>query len=131
MTLVPWRNGRHLVWDATCSDTLAASNVAAAIKETGSVAENAANRKRLKYKTIIEDNYIFVPFAVETMGPWCQEAIDFVEELGNLTATVTGEDKSRCYIMQRISLAIQKGNAACIMGTLPPFLSLHEIFYLL
>lgn len=27
MTLVPWKNGRKLVWDATCYDTIAPHNL--------------------------------------------------------------------------------------------------------
>lgn len=32
----------------------------------------------------------------------------------------TGEKKSRNYLIQRISMAIQRGNAACISSTTPP-----------
>ena len=30
----------------------------------------------------------------------------------------TGEAKSKDYLLQRISIAIHRGNAACILGTL-------------
>ncbi len=130
MTLIPWRSGRCLVWDSTCSDTLASSYIGSSSKTPGSVAEIAANKKRMKYREISE-SYHFLPFAVETMGPWCQEGKDFIDSLGKILAAVTGEPRSKLFLTQRISIAIQKGNAACVMGTLPPSLSMEEIFYLL
>jgi hypothetical protein len=43
---------------------------------------------------------------------------------------VTGNSKARYYLKQRISLAIQRGNGASILGSLPNFLILEEIFLL-
>ncbi len=40
-------------------------------------------------KKIIADNYIFLPFACETLGPWCDEAVDFVNKLGKILNTST------------------------------------------
>ena len=44
--------------------------------------------------------------------------------------TVTQERRSFEFLMQRISVAIQRGNAACILGTLPSASELDDIFYL-
>src|SRR6218665_2785973 len=41
-TLVPWNDGRSLIWDATVVDTVAASYVAETAIEPGSAAEKAA-----------------------------------------------------------------------------------------
>ncbi len=131
MTIIPWMNGQTLVWDATCSDTLAPSHIQTSEKEAGIVAENAAKRKLSKYKEIVEDGHHFLPFAVETLGPWCQEAINFISILGKKITNETGEQRATSFLRQRISIAIQKGNAACIMGTIPSCRSLEDIFYLL
>ena len=48
-TMVPWKEGRVLVWDATCPDTLAPSHITLAAREGGAVAADAEYRKRLKY----------------------------------------------------------------------------------
>ncbi|KAM3958718.1 uncharacterized protein ACR2FA_007238 [Aphomia sociella] len=45
MSLVPWKMGRVLVWDATCVDTLAASHVQGTSRRAGSAAEAAENQK--------------------------------------------------------------------------------------
>ena len=37
MSIIPWSSGRLLVWDATCCDTFAASNIPTAVTEPGAV----------------------------------------------------------------------------------------------
>lgn len=130
--MVPWANGQILVWDATCGDTLASSYVNQSSISPGSVAEKAASHKRNnRYRSIIEQNYLFLPFSVETLGPWCEEAIDFIHVLGKKIANCTGEPKSRTYLIQKISIIIQRTNAARIMGNLPSTDDFNEIFFLL
>ncbi|XP_059062408.1 uncharacterized protein LOC131855180 [Achroia grisella] len=54
MTLVPWKLGKCLVWDATCVDTLAPSHVSGSSSRPGTAATQAAILKRRKY-TNLED----------------------------------------------------------------------------
>lgn len=131
MTLVPWSNGQLLVWDATCVDTLAPSYIKQSSRKSGSLAKLAANRKRNHYRELIEQNYLFIPFVFETLGPWCDEALDVVRTLGSRIARCTGEPKSGLYLMQKISIIIQRLNAACIMSSLPSTEKLNEVFLLL
>jgi hypothetical protein len=42
----------------------------------------------------------------------------------------SGGSKSKKFLFERISLAIQRGNAACIRGTFPDSGILSEIFVL-
>jgi len=58
-----------------------------------------------------------VPVAVETLGALGEEASDFVHELGRRIATVTGEKRSTEFLLQRLSVAIQRGNASSVLGT--------------
>ena len=48
----------------------------------GQAAEAAADRKKAKYRAISTSN-LFIPVAVETMGPINQEVSAFLEDLGN------------------------------------------------
>jgi hypothetical protein len=77
-----------------------------------------------KYSSIISSNYIFKGLAFETLGPWCKEAIDFIIVIGNRLIAESGDSKSK---FERISLAIQRGNAA---NTFPDSALLSEIFAL-
>ena len=49
ITLVPWRSGRLLVWDATCPDTFAPSHLSRATSEAGAVAALTERSKHKKY----------------------------------------------------------------------------------
>jgi hypothetical protein len=85
MTLVPWIKGQSLVWDVTVVDTLADSYVLKTSEVLGFAAKMACKRKHSKYtrSSIISSNYIFKGLAFETLGPWCKEAIDFINVFGN------------------------------------------------
>jgi len=48
----------------------------------------------------------------------CLEVISLVKELSRRTVTLTGEPRSAAFLRQRIDIALQRGNAASIMGTL-------------
>ena len=41
----------------------------------------------------------------------------------------THEKRATSYLLQRIGLAIQRGNVASILGTLPPSKNLNQIYY--
>ena len=45
VTMIPWQNGKPLVWDATCPDTLAVSYRSQATSSAGAVADLAEGRK--------------------------------------------------------------------------------------
>jgi hypothetical protein len=72
----------------------------------------------------------FKGLAFETLGPWCKEAIDFINVIGNRLIAESGDSKSKKFLFERISLAIQRGNAASIRGTFPDSAILSEIFVL-
>jgi hypothetical protein len=95
-------------------------------------AEMAYKRKHSKYSSIISSNYVLVfkGLAFETLGPWCKEAIDFINVIGNRLIGKSGDLKSKKFLFERISLTIQRGNAASIRGTFPDSALLSEIFVL-
>jgi hypothetical protein len=130
MTLVPWNKGQSLVWDVTVVDTLADSYVLKTSEVSGFAAEMACKRKHNKYRSIISSNYIFKSLAFETLGPWCKETIDFINVIGDRLIAESGDSKSKKFLFERISLAIQRGNAASIRGTFPDSALLSEIFAL-
>ena len=82
--------------------------------------------------TYLSATYCFVPVAIETFGALGETAIDFLRDLGRRIAKVTGERRATEFLLQLISCAIQRGNAACVLGTAADNDSdnLDDIFYL-
>ena len=70
-----------------------------------------------------------MPVAIETVGALGDEALAFLRDLGQRIAVVTGEPRSFQFIMQRISVTVQRGNASCIVGTVPLSVTLDDLFY--
>ena len=60
---------------------------------------------------------MFIPIAVETSGVLGSEASSFLKELGRRIALTSGEAKSGFYL-QRVSMELQRRNAAAVLGTL-------------
>ena len=118
VTMIPWIRGRCLVWDVTVPDTLAPSHIAISAQSAGSAAEKAEAAKILKYARIAE-THVFIPLACETMGGWGTKCRNFINELGRRCTLVTGEPKEAMYMRQKMSIAIQRGNAIACRGTIP------------
>ena len=116
ITLFPFSRGKNLVWDATCSDTFSATSVIQSALSPGSAARCAEERKRSRYATLCE-RYIFVPFAVETTGVLGPAAAGLVKELGRRLTSCTGDKRESAWLLQRVSVAVARGNAASVLGT--------------
>jgi hypothetical protein len=56
--------------------------------------------------------------------------INVINVIGNRLIAESGDSKSKKFLFERISLAIQRGNAASIRGTFPDSAILLEIFVL-
>jgi hypothetical protein len=117
-TLDPWHRGRFLVWDFTCPDTLAPSHVAQSAAAAGSAAAQAETNKLRKYAELEARRDIhFVPIVIETLGTWGAAATELCRDIGSRLAITTGDPRSHLFLKQRLSLAIQRGNASSIAGT--------------
>jgi len=80
--VLPWQNGKSLLWDVTVVCPLADSYVASAAREAGSVVGLGASKKMDKYTSLAED-YYFQPITVEMLGPIDKSAYDFLTVLAN------------------------------------------------
>ena len=52
--------------------------------------------------------YIFVPVAVETCGSFGPQTKAFLKELGHHLRSVTSDVNSHQYLLQKISVAVQR-----------------------
>ena len=116
ITMVPWKNGKLLVWDVTCPDTFAPSYTLSATSEPGAVAVLAEERKKAKYAHL-DSSHSFTPIVVETSGVVGPQSLIFLKDLGRRLRQVSGEERSFSYLIQRISVAVQWGNVASVLGT--------------
>ena len=83
---------------------------------SGAAADEAEREKHNAYIDL-KTEYNFTPLAFETFGSIGPETSLFLKRLGKLMARSTGEPKSLDFLLQRISVAIQRGNAISVLGT--------------
>ena len=53
---------------------------------------------------------------IETYGAYGPQGIKLIKQIGKKIQDATGEKLSTFYLSQNISMAIQRGNAICVMG---------------
>ena len=97
----------------TVVHTLAASYVAQSAVQAGKAAEIAAERKSAKYSGL-SSSHIFIPVAVESLGPLADDAHRFITEIGRRMTFSTGDPRETAFLYQRILVAIQRYNAVCL-----------------
>ena len=98
-------------------------------QEAGRAAQQAESTKLTLYEELTQ-NYNVIPIATETLGSWGPMGLKFVREIGGRIAEATGEKRSRYYLLQAVSMAIQRGNVSSILGTAQNGKKLKEIYYL-
>jgi len=96
VTMIPWSRGRCLTWVVTSPDTLAPTNIT-----------RASGSGRSKKDRQVLSNCI----RFETLGAWGEQATEFIWELGRRLTLVSGDGRETFYLRQRLSIAIQRGNA--------------------
>ena len=77
----------------------------------------AEEEKKKKY-VHLSHSYFFQPVAVETSGSVGVESMAFLKDLGHRVIMATGEPQSFSFLMQRLAVAVQVGNAISVLGTL-------------
>ena len=114
ISIIPCEQVRCLVWDATCHNTFAPTNVPFSSKGAGFVANRAAASKRLLYSDLCQ-SYTFIPLAVESAGSIGKDALDFLHDLGRRTRSKTKDPLSYLKLCQ-ISVCIQRFNSVSVLG---------------
>jgi len=61
--------------------------------------------------------YVFVPIAFKTLGPVNAEGAEFLSELGRRISSVTGDQRETNFLLQRLSICVQRHNAIAFRGT--------------
>ena len=105
--MIPWEMGKQLVWKVTVVDTLAPGRLNQdSLCNPGSTATFAEAREIRKYGELMDNGYIFQPVALEVQGS-------------------LGESS---FLKQLISMALQIGNAACVLETVSDRNVFEEVY---
>ena len=83
-----------------------------------------AETTNVKYQHL-DISHSFTPVSVETSGVFGPLTHAFLKDLGRRITLATGEARSYSYLIQRVSVAIQRGNAASVAGTTGEFPALR------
>ena len=96
-------------------------------KLAGAAADLRENKKNDKYKELAQ-NYWFIPVGLETLGAWGTNGHKLVKEIVKKVEEETGEKRATAYLFQQISIAVQRGNSSCVLGTVPHSRGWEEVF---
>ena len=69
----------------------------------------------MKYSHL-EDSHYFVHIAIETLGAMGHKARSFLKELARRIHLATEDNQAHHHLIQRLSVAVQRGNAAAVLG---------------
>ena len=97
-------------------DSLASSSISASSSHPGSAAEATATRKSSKY-TAITLSHIFVPVAVETLGPVNAKSLRFQDQIDDRLSAVTGDPRESSFLYQRLSVLVQRFSMIAFHGS--------------
>ena len=113
MTLYPFRGGRSLLWDVKCTNTFGNTHVTNCAVNLGAAAQAAEQHKQQGYAPL-SMRYRFEALAVETTGVLGPAFRMILQELERRITALTGERQETCWLRQKVSLTVVRGNAAAI-----------------
>lgn len=108
-----------LAVDCVYASPCAASAYRQAAQSQGFAASTADAAKVAKSADkCLQQRIAFLPLAAEVFGGWTREALAFITRVGSMMANNTGRSPAEevRYFRQRISLALQRTNAAMVQA---------------
>ena len=113
VTMFPWEMGKLLVWDVTVVDALAPSRLnQGSLCNPGTTATEAEAHENEKYRELLDNGYIFRPVALEVQGSLGDRSENFIMRLCKMVCRSHDDQRDGSFLKQRISMALQIGNAA-------------------
>ena len=88
--------------------------------------KNFATKQNFPYRLLSDES----GETVEAFGAWGPKGARLIKAIGQKIQNLTCEKRSTFFLFQSISMAIQRGNTASILGTVKSEKKLDEIFYL-
>ena len=112
ITVVPWSCGKLLVWDASCICLLHLTCLGPPEKQE----QLQLLRSNTKSPNLAQSHQ-FTPVVFETSGVMGPGTETFLKDLGSCLKRVSGDDKAYFHLLQRFSIAIQRGNCGSVLGS--------------
>jgi len=106
-----------MAWDVTVPDTYTESHISSTVVKAGAAAHRAAQNKTDEYASLAS-THIFCPLAIKTAGAWHETAIEVTQEIGRRITVVTEDTRETEFLFQRLSMALQRGNAVSFQNTM-------------
>ena len=119
MSLLPWKGGKYVAWDATVATTLADSYLEDSSTQIGFASESAAAKKVAKYADLPQ-RFTFQPVALENLGPVSSSTLKFLSEVGRRISQKSGDPNEESFLWQRISICLQRFNAIMLHQSFVP-----------
>ena len=117
VSLLPWCRGRVVAWDFAYTHKLTISNLRLATSDGPAVATEAEYRKRGHYSALPEHT-ILGPVAIEKLGGIGKGSYVFLRTIGLRMKLLSTEPRSFAFLLQRLGIEVQNGNAGCIMESI-------------
>ena len=83
-----------------------------------------------KYRELLDNGYIFQPVALEVQGSLGESSEIFITRPCKMLCRSHDGQRAGSFLKQRISLALQIGNWACVLGTVSDRDAFEEIYYI-
>ena len=126
--MIPWEMGKQLVWDVTVADALAPSRLNQDSScNPKTTATEAEARKNVKYRELIGNGYISQQVALEVQDSFGESSEIFITRLYEMLCRSHDDQRAYSFLGQWISMALQIGNAACVLGTVSDRDAFEEI----
>ena len=69
-----------------------------------------------------------MPVGTETYGAFGPKGLKLLKTIGHKIKEATGEKRATSFLLQNISIAIQRANSVCVLGTAPTSTGLEGLF---
>ena len=117
--MIPAESGKQNVWEVTVVDALAPSRLdQGSLCNPGTKTTEGEARKIEKNCESINNGYIFQRVALDVHGSLGESSEIFITRLCKLPCRSHDDQRAGSFLKQRISMPLQIGNAACVLGTL-------------
>ena len=125
--------GKQMVWDVTVVDALAPSRLnQGSLCTPGTTATEAEARKIEKYRELIDNGYIFYifqPVVMEVQGSLGERSELLIRCLCKMLCRSHDDQRAGSFLKQRISMALEIGNAAAVLETVSDRDAFEEVYY--